>query len=140
MIESYIFSGRTKKPLWKKLTGIVWWWWMNDSEQTVDQAPDYHPEWPYWRRWLIWNVFRNPLQNFRAFVIGVQDRNYTVDGKAPVLTVQRSDLVPPQTGWQWCILQTAIPRGFISYSGTRVVWYAGWQPSGFFGFKLNFKL
>jgi hypothetical protein len=27
---------------------------------------------------------------------------------------------------------------FISYSG-RVLFYAGWQPNGFFGFKLNLK-
>jgi len=26
---------------------------------------------------------------------------------------------------------------FVSYSGKRVVWYAGWQPSGFFGLKFN---
>jgi hypothetical protein len=26
---------------------------------------------------------------------------------------------------------------FVSYSGRRVVWYLGWQPSGFFGAKFN---
>jgi hypothetical protein len=43
-------------------------------------------------------------QNFRAVVIGVGDRNYKVIGKAPVLTVQRDDLDPSETGWQWCVI------------------------------------
>jgi hypothetical protein len=134
-LETATFSGRQLKPLSKKINPI--WWFQNDDEQTVDQATWYHPEWPYWHRWLIWNVFRNPLQNFRCYVVGVQDRNYTVTGKAPVQTVQRNDLTPPETGWQWCRLNTLIPLWFVSYSGTRFVWYAGWQPSGFFGVKFN---
>lgn len=137
-MDSFTFSGRARKPLWKKLTGMFWWWWMNDDNQTVDQATWYHREWPQWRRWLVWNVFRNPLQNFRAFVVGVQDRNYTVIGKYPVQCVQRDDLIPPETGWQYCLIKTAVPLPFVSYSGKRILWYAGWQPSGFFGFKINF--
>ena len=111
---------------------------MNDDNQTVDQAPWYHPEWSYRRRWWTWNVIRNPLQNFRSFVIGVQDRNYTVTGKAPIC-VQRDDLVPPQLGWQWSVIHLLIPRPFVSYSGKSVVWYAGWQPNGFFGVKWNMR-
>jgi hypothetical protein len=135
MTDRYTFTGRVCKPWYKKINLI--WWFENDDNQTVDEAPWYHPEWPEWRRKLIWNVFRNPLQNFRSFVIGVQDRNYTVTGKAPVLTVQRDDLQPPETGWQWCILHTLIPLPFVSYSGSKYLWYAGWQPNGFFGFKFN---
>jgi hypothetical protein len=71
------------------------------------------------------------------FIGGVQDCNYTVTGKAPIQTVQRNDLSPPQTGFQWCILHTPIPRPFVSYSGKHVVWYVGWQYNGFFGAKLN---
>jgi hypothetical protein len=126
-------TGRVRLPWLKKLN--VLWWLQNDSEQTVDQAPWYHHEWPQWRRWLVWNVFRNPLQNFRCFVVGVQDRNYTVTGRAPVGTIQRNDL--GETGWQWCVLHVGIPLPFVSYSGKRITWYVGWQPSGFFGCKLN---
>lgn len=135
MRDSYTWTGRIKKPLSKKLNPI--WWFMNDDNQTVDQADWYHPEWPRWRRWLVWNVFRNPMQNFRAFVIGVQDRNYTVTGRAPVLTVQRNDLEPPETGFQWCVCWMRLPRPFVSYSGKHVVWYLGTQPNGFFGMKFN---
>lgn len=136
-MESFTWTVRVRKPWYKKINPI--WWWMNDDNQTIDQAPWYHPEWPRWRRWLIWNVFRNPLQNLRSFVLGVQDRNYTVTGKHPVLCVQRNDLVPPETGWQWCVCWTLLPRPFVSYSGTKIVFYAGWQPNGFFGFKFNVK-
>ena len=136
MIESYTFVGRTKKPIALKLNPV--WWLMNDDEQTVDEAPWYLPSRPYWWRWACWNIFRNPAQNLRAYTIGVQDRDYTVTGRAPVLTVQRDDHDLPERGWQWCILHGGalwLPRPFVSYSGRRVTWYLGWQPSGFAGAK-----
>jgi hypothetical protein len=135
-MDSYTWTGRARKAWYKKINPV--WWFMNDDNQTIDQAEWYHPEWPRWRRWLIWNVLRNPLQNFRSFVVGVQDRNYTVIGRAPVLRVQRDDAIPPETGWQWCVCKTLLPRPFVSYSGTKVLWYLGWQPNGFFGAKFNF--
>jgi len=33
--------------------------------------------------------------------------------------------------------QITIPRAPICYSGSRLVWYAGWQPSEFFRLKFN---
>ncbi len=134
VMDSYTYIGRVRKPLLQKLNPI--WWFRNDDEE---QLPDwYKPGWPGWLRLAFWNV-RNPLQNFRCYVVGVQDRNYSVIGRAPVLTVQRDDLVPPETGFQWALLYAGdlwVPRPFISYSG-RVVFQLGWQPSGFFGLKLN---
>lgn len=135
--ETKQLTDRTRMSIWKKLNPI--WWFENDSEQTVDQAPWYEPTWPYWFRWLVWNTARNPLQNFRAYVAGVQDKNYSVTGKVPVMTVQRNDLTPPEAGWQWCVLHGGdlwIPRWFVSYSGWCTA-YIGWQPSGFFGAKFN---
>ena len=130
--ESYTFSGRQPVSIWKKINPI--WWFGNDTEQTLAEASWYMPNSPTWLRYLEWS-FRNPLQNFRCFVVGVQDRNYTVTGKVPVLTVQRNDLSPPETGFQYCWLRFPIPLGFISYSGKTATWYVGWQPSGFFGVK-----
>jgi hypothetical protein len=75
-----------------------------------------------------------------GFVLGVSDKNYTVVGQAPVMSVQRNDLQPSETGWQWCMLYGGVlwvRRFFVSYSGRRVVWYLGHQPTGFFGCKLN---
>ena len=32
---------------------------------------------------------------------------------------------------------TAIPLPFVSYTGKRLLWYAGWQKTGNFGVKFN---
>jgi len=132
--EIRLITGRTRKPLSKKLN-LIWWFLNDDEEQT---APWYQPQWPQWRRDFCWNFLRNPLQNFRCYVVGVQDRNYSVWGRSPVMTVQRNDLQPLERGFQWCVLAVGPLRlPFVSYCGRRVVWYLGWQPSGFFGCKFN---
>lgn len=135
-------------PLIKKLNPI--WWFLNDDQQRVDQAPWYEPTWPEWERILVWNMFRNPMQNFRSYVIGVQDKSFYVTAKKPWGTIQRNDLcnrnpktgaiISCQTGYQWHWLwggDLLFPLPFVSYSGKNVVWYAGWQPGGFAGTKLN---
>jgi hypothetical protein len=137
MVDRTELSGRTRKPWQKKINPL--WWVQNDSEQTVDQANWYHPEWPQWRRRFTWSVIRNPLQNFRAYVIGVQDRNYKVIGRKPVTCVQRDDLQPPETGWQWCVLyggELIVPLPFVSYCHGPIKVYAGWQWNGFAGIKV----
>jgi hypothetical protein len=70
-------------------------------------------------------------------VVGVQDCNYTVIGRAPVMTVQRNDI--NEHGWQWCVIRLGLGLPFVSYSGKHAVWYAGWQPSGIFGLKFNLR-
>ena len=127
-------TGRELVPLSKKLNPI--WWFKNDVEQNLSTAEWYMPDSPQWLRQLCWEC-RNPLQNFRCFVLGVQDRNYTVTGRAPVMTVQRDDLSPPERGWQWCKINTAIPLWFVSYCGRYIIFQFGWQPNGFFGCKIN---
>jgi hypothetical protein len=138
MTEIQTIDGRSLKPLLKKLNPI--WWFQNDDEQHVSDAPWYHPEWPQWRREFYWNFLRNPLQNFRCYVLGVADRNYTVAGRTPVMTVQRDDLAPPEHGFQWCVIKLGnLLLPFVSYAGRRIVWYLGWQPSGIFGVKFSIK-
>jgi hypothetical protein len=138
MAETAVITGRVAIPLSKKLNPL--WWFKNDAEQRLNDGTTdwYMPGKPEWLRSFFWE-FRNPLQNFRAFVVGVQDRNYSVTGRAPVMTAQRNDLQPPEHGWQWCVISLSgwFPLPYVSYSGKRVVWYFGWQPSGFFGAKFN---
>ncbi len=130
--KAAIVTGRVLKPLSKKLNPI--WWFGNDDEQNLDGAEWYMTGKPQWLRYLCWQ-FRNPLQNFRCYVLGVQDRNYTVVGTAPVMTVQRDDLWPPEDGWQRCTLNfNYVVLSFRSYCGWCVFQW-GWQPSGFFGVK-----
>jgi hypothetical protein len=133
------YTDREKVPLSKKLNPA--WWFGNDTEQAVEQATWYHPEWPEWRRRAMWNL-RNPLQNFRAYVIGVQDRNYTVDvvkGNPDPNVVQRDDV--GELGWQVSTLKfdSGLKLPWVSYSGEHIVWQFGWQPSGFVGVKLNVR-
>ena len=129
--EQGTVSGRRRKPAYRKLNPI---WCFGDEDE--EQLPDWYR--PFWRRRLYWYYFRNPLQNFRAYVLGVNDRNYEVIGRPPVMTVQRNDLRPDERGWQWSVIKlSALRLPFISYSGKKVVWYIGWQPSGFFGAKFN---
>jgi len=72
--------------------------------------------------------------------LGVCDRNYTVIGTAPVYATTWSDIYPAKTGWKLSTIHLGKLRlPFISYDGEQVLWYAGWQWSGFFGFKFNIK-
>ena len=89
--EQGTVSGRRRKPAYKKLNPI--WCFGNEDEE---QLPDwYQPIWPFWRRRLYWYYFRNPLQNFRAYVLGVNDRNYEVIGRPPVMGFR--DTISDQT-------------------------------------------
>jgi hypothetical protein len=128
-------TGRTERPIWKKLNPV--WWFLNEDE------PD-PPEWqlpgkPYLVRQLSWYA-RNPFQNFGKYVLGVCDRNYTVVGTPPVYATTWADLDPSKTGWKTSSIQIGRLRlPFVTYESENVVWYAGWQWSGFFGFKFNVK-
>ncbi len=78
------------------------------------------------------------MSNFADYVIGVCDRNYTVTGTAPLYATTWEDLPAPHPfGFKWSIIHTAIPLPFVSYTGKRVMWYAGCQKAGNFGLKFN---
>ncbi|MGB8611140.1 MAG: hypothetical protein WCD60_05770, partial [Pseudolabrys sp.] len=70
----------------------------------------------------------------------VTDRNYTVVGAAPVYVTSWSDVDPIKTGWKISTIYIdGLRLPFVSYENGFVIWYAGWQWSGFFGFKFNLK-
>jgi hypothetical protein len=128
-------TGRVRVPFLTKITPRFWF--ANSFEQTLADAPWYEPNLPQAKRESDWNN-RNPAQNFRAVVLGVQDKNYSVRGRAPVMTVQRDDLQPPEKGWQWCVLYGGdlwVPRFFFGRCGNWITQYYGWQPTGFAGVK-----
>ena len=128
-------SGRRQQPAWKKLNPV--WWFLNDDEP---DPPDWQlPGKPYLIRQLSWYV-RNPMQNFGRYVVGVNDRDYTVVGMAPVYATNWSDVGPGRNGWKTSIIHIGWLRlPYVSYESETVLWYAGWQWSGFFGFKFNLK-
>jgi hypothetical protein len=128
-------TGRVKQPIWKKFNPV--WWLLNDDEP---DPPDWQlPGKPYVIRQLSWYA-RNPFQNFGKYVFGVCDRNFTVTGTAPVYATNWSEIDPSKTGWKVSTIQVgALRLPFASYENEYVIWYAGWQWSGFFGFKFNIK-
>jgi hypothetical protein len=128
-------TGRVEQPIYKKLNPI--WWFLNDDEP---DPPDWHLSGkPYLVRQLSWYK-RNPLQNFGKYVVGVRDRNFTVVSTAPVYATNWSDVDPNKTGWKLSTIHLGWLRlPYVSYEDEHLIWYAGWQWSGFFGFKFNIK-
>lgn len=123
-------SGRQKVSIWKKIN--PWWWLQNDLEPT---APSwYHPEWPIWLRDFAFNVVRNPLSNFTAYVLGVKDRDYVIRGTYPVDCGTLADI--GQTGWKWSLIELKyVKLPFISYAGKYILFYLGWAWEGNIGAK-----
>lgn len=132
-LSSATVTGRVKQPWWKKIQ--PWWWLMNDEEPRP--PADMYQGKPEWLRLLLWYL-RNPFQNFGKYVIGVYDRNYTVTGTPPVCVTAWNDMPDCRLGWKFSVINIGILRlPFVSYVGKRVMWYAGFQWWGFFGFKFN---
>ena len=128
-----------RQPCPSDLKSDYFWWLRNDYEQNLAEAPWYRPGAS--TRGLTW-AFRNPFQNYRLFVIGCADKNYTVEvleGNPDPMVVQRNDV--GETGYQRARLfafeDGSADRFFTSYSGS-YTWQLGCQPSGFYGVKLNF--
>ena len=128
-------SGRVRQPIWIRLNPV--WWFLNDDEP---DPPDWQlPGKPFIIRQLSWYL-RNPLHNLGKYVLGVTDRNYTVVGAAPVYATSWSDVDPIKTGWKISTIYIdGLRLPFVSYENDSVIWYAGWQWSGVFGFKFNLK-
>ncbi len=119
-------------------TGFLWWFRNGDSWHApeINNGQPYLPGIsfrPY--RDVMW-FCRNPIGNFMGFVMGFEGVGYVVKGTKPVLLTTWYDSVPPGYGWKWSLINGWAP--FVSYSGTRILWYLGWRPgSGGFGFKFN---
>ena len=97
------YTGRKRVPIKKKLNPV--WWFGNDHEQKVtDPDAAWYSTSPRMATELMWSL-RNPLQNFRAYVIGVQDRNYRVKvvrGHPDANVVQRDDVGEFKDGRSQC--------------------------------------
>ncbi len=132
MIETIVVPA-TPRP-----TGFLWFFRNGDSWH----APEINNGSPYlpdvkaqWLRDFYW-FCRNPIGNLMGFVLGFEGSGYTVRGPAPVMLTTLYDATPPAYGWKWSVINGWAP--FVSYSGKRVLWYAGWRPaSGGIGLKFN---
>ena len=146
-------TGRERAP--KELTSNWAWRFRNDYEEQLPgwyhgpdpSVPGYMgPEWSLDKRQFYWGFLRNPLRNGGLFVWGWADRNYTVsvlEGDPDPMTIQRNDHNgpdgQPQQGYQKAILtaDNGETRKWTSFCSSKIIWYSGTQPTGFYGFKLN---
>lgn len=131
---------------WRKKVCVTWWFQGPDGWDvpTMNNGTPYLPDvMNVWLRRFYWFVCRNPLMNFVGFVIGVEDRNYSVTGSAPVLKTTGRDCEPPQFGWRWAVISLGgvVRLPYVSYwgpvgSSRMLEFYLGWRPaSGGFGIK-----
>jgi hypothetical protein len=117
-IETVQITDRTPIPLKQKLNPV---WWLQGPDGW--DVPDINNGEPYlpdvtnvWLRRFYWFIARNPLMNFVGYVAGVEDKNYSATGSAPVLKTTGRDCVPPQLGWRWAILMPplSLPAVIVS--------------------------
>lgn len=140
MIETVSVTDRVRIP-WTKKINPLWWLVGPDgwNPPTINNGAPYLPDvHNIWLRRFYWFICRNPLMNFVGFVIGIEDRNYTAVGTAPVMRTTGRDCDPPQLGWRWAVLKTKWLRlPFVSYYNGKIEFYLGWRPaSGGFGIKI----
>ena len=138
MIERKDYPSIVSIPLAKKLNPI--WWFLNDDEPV---PPDWYLPGGKFRmlRWYL----RNPFQNCGKYVVGVEDRDHSAYGPAPLdvttwWEVSTRAARAPVSGWKWSIIKIGWLRlPFVSFENAWIIAYAGWQPYGFFGLKFNLK-
>ncbi len=100
----------TKYPWYKKINPL--WWFGNANDPVTDPDNDaFCPGKPTWIRKLLW-ALRNPLHNFFAFVVGLDDQKAIVNFGNQW----------PRPGQKWNVI---LP--FLCYKGTKWEWYIGWR-------------
>ena len=95
-------------------------WWLGDAERN-----------PNWSRWKWFK--RNPCCNFCMVIIGIAHKERDCHYSRSPWTYEESGVnygwSKPTDGW--------LPRGFISYRGTKIECAIGWKTSG--GFTAAFR-
>jgi hypothetical protein len=167
MKESYTYHWRTPLPWYRKINPL--WLASNPDEPKppADYKPTW-PAWARSLAWWVRNPFQGAgnygfgysfawgLAAMGALVValhlsplwlllslltigGVSDRNYTVTGPHPVLE-PTADNNPALYGWRIFVIRWhGLPLPMVAFENGRCILYAGWQPTGFFGFKINGK-
>lgn len=143
MIETVQVTDRKLIPWTTKINPL--WWLVGPDGWNVPDINNGEPYLPdvknIWLRRFYWFICRNPLMNFVGYVIGVEDRNYSVTGSYPVMCTTGRDCDPVQIGWRWAVISTKLLwLPFVSYFGGKFEFYLGWRPaSGGFGIKMVWR-
>jgi len=144
-------QARTKNalmdPMRNPIMRVIYWilfavfsnFWNRDAPEPSEW---YEPDWPEWMRWVGWWL-RNPNQDFRAYIIGVTDKDYEV------IQWGESQGNFKWGGWHCHHLKYRtrfrfnLRLPFISYqsnadnNGMVTQFYVGWMEIGRFGYKLR---
>lgn len=130
MIESVSITDRTPISIWTKLNPL--WWLVGPDGWTVPEINNGSPYLPdvknIWLRRFYWFFCRNPLMNFVGYVLGAEDKNYTVYGSAPVLKTTLRDADPPMTGWKWSVIVSGFSLGaaVVALAFAALAWLVSW--------------
>jgi hypothetical protein len=117
-MDSVKVTDHTPVSIWNKLNPL--WWLVGDNGWDV---PDVNNGAPYlpevtniWLRRFYWFFCRNPLMNFVGFVLGAEDKNYTVYGSDQVLCTTGRDCKPEAFGLRWAVLAPGFSLGALIVS------------------------
>jgi len=125
-VETVKMTDRVAVPLSKKINPL--WWLQGPNGWDVPSMNNGEPYLPdvtnVWLRRFYWFICRNPLMNFVGFVVGVEDKNYSVTGSSPVLRTTGRDCEPQQLGWRWAI--TMLPFSPTACMATVLLTLAAW--------------
>lgn len=113
-------SGRKPIPPGTKLNPL---WWIGNDWDVVPPSWFYPEKSARWRAFMWW--WRNPFENFKRWVCGVGDLNYTVRliGDSWWTTGNVTN-----RNWEVGLIDGFLP--WLSYSGDKFEFYIGWQPVG----------
>lgn len=133
-------TDHTPVSIWNKLNPL--WWLVGDdgwNVPTVNNGEPYLPEVTnIWLRRFYWFICRNPLMNFVGYVLGAEDKNYTVIGSDQVLRTTGRDCTPEVFGFRWAIAESGFSIGALIVS---VIAFAlGWFVHPIFYVVLLFSI
>lgn len=115
-IEQVTMTDRQPISLLKKLNPV--WWLVGPDGWNVPDTNNGATYLPHVRnpalRIFYWFFCRNPLINFVGFVVGVEDKNYTVVGPTPALLTTLRDATPPRNGWKWSVIWPPFSFGAVA--------------------------
>jgi hypothetical protein len=125
-LPSVIVTNHTHIPTaWK--FNPVWWFKNYDHPEPPDWMWPGHPN-----RHFKW-YWRNPLNNFTFYVIGIADKTFVRVGPYPDRTFS------PRDGWNWAVCRYEWLRlPIISYHRGKFFCYIGWRGRGNFGIEFKF--
>lgn len=125
-IETVTMTDRVVIP-WTKKINPIWWLQGPDGWEvpSINNGTPYLPDVTnVWLRRFYWFICRNPLMNFVGFVVGVEDKNYSATGSAPVLRTTGRDCEPQQLGWRWAVLM--LPFSLVAALAAIILGMAAW--------------